>query len=39
MDWPSSKVLALDSKEQNLFYLESLLILNHGPFLNNADIC
>ena len=33
VDWSNVKILASDSNEQNLFYLESLLILKHRPIL------
>ena len=37
VDWSNVKILASDSNEQNLFYLESLLILKHRPTLNKMQ--
>ena len=37
MDWSNVKILTSDSNEQNLFYLESLLILKHRPTLNKMQ--
>ena len=37
VDWSDVKILASDSNEQNLFYLESLLILKHRPTLNKMQ--
>ena len=36
-DWSNVKILASDSNEQNLFYLESSLILKHRPTLNKMQ--
>ena len=37
VDWSNVKILAYDSNEQNLFYIESLLILKHRPTMNNRS--
>ena len=37
MDWSNVKILASDSNEQNLFYLESLLVLKQRPTLNKMQ--
>ena len=37
VDWSNVKILASDSNEQNLFYLERLLILKHWPTLNKMQ--
>ena len=37
IDWNIIKILASDSKEINLFYAESLLILKQKPSLNKMQ--
>ena len=37
IDWNNLKILASDSKEINLFYSESLLILKQKPSLNKMQ--
>ena len=36
-DWSNVKIFASDSNKQNLFYLESLLILKQKPTLNKMQ--